>query len=824
MANPWDNDPIAGGANPWEKDLPINADPSGGPGMHQPTLPSELQPDQPEGLLHSIYTAPAKGLKSILPSIEHMAQPGMPAKYEGATGVLKGAAKAAIPFGAAALVPAAIAAPIATAAGVGVGMVGSEAGGYLGKKAVEAAGGGQEAQGLGEEIGSNVGGVGAGALSAWGARALGRAVAKGFANSALGTTAKTRAFDTNPGEAALQETTGVRPSKVAESAGQRMAAITPVKERYVAQSNPVSLEGPRQILADGQALAARQNNKTLQGELASMQESLSRNFATGEEYPDTVPASDALDLLRGFGNEHVRFIQGRTSQANDIAKRAWGSLRNAIRENAPETAALDKRTSNLVPARDLAVRADNLAGPVETGVNRMTRPTGGMIPAIAATIHGGPLAGAATLAGQEALTSPTVKMGIARGLWRGVGGERLSAPDMPMAQIAAPVDASGSLPQAVADFRSAGAPNPLPQPKLLPAATSPIGVSGTIAPDISGNARRAARRMNAGPRQLPAAMSGIGVSGTPVPDIIARGRRGTGQGLLPPPAPGQPPLNILPRGPAGAEPAIGPAGTVPLRSTEAPIPLPPISSDPNYPGYVAAPEPQAPPPAAIPPAVVAPPPLTPPKPNGLPAPRPTIPQPEPTPEPVMVKPGQPYNQDAAPLPGPVGNKATVYTPGDIKMDTQYRVVPLDSLKTSFGGDYPPELQPRNTSRTGSAQRIADPAVESMVKTFSQYGRNAKAIGEYLRNYADLVEELGDPKQAGMFGPQQEPTKLELLEASHEVLKRRIAADAAAAAAKKAANTPGELFGEAGGGGGAGPAPGGSTPAGGYPGYVAAPGE
>lgn len=92
---------------------------------------------------------------------------------------------------------------------------------------------------------------------------------------------------------------------------------------------------------------------------------------------------------------------------------------------------------------------------------------------------------------------------------------------------------------------------------------------------------------------LPPASSGIGVSGVTVPDILGRSNRGPGaQGLLPAPAPGEPPVNILPNGmpPVGtsraatlqrlraggfpATGASGPAGSVPILGSEAPIALP----------------------------------------------------------------------------------------------------------------------------------------------------------------------------------------------------------------------------------------------------------
>lgn len=111
--------------------------------------------------------------------------------------------------------------------------------------------------------------------------------------------------------------------------------------------------------------------------------------------------------------------------------------------------------------------------------------------------------------------------------------------------------------------------------RLLPAASSPVGVSGVIAPDMAGQIQEGVKQFDAGPRQLPAATSSVGVSGTIAPDYTGQAIQGTkqftgGPPQIAAPEPGQPPLNVLPTGPG----SVGPAGTVPLRSTERGIRMP----------------------------------------------------------------------------------------------------------------------------------------------------------------------------------------------------------------------------------------------------------
>jgi hypothetical protein len=109
---------------------------------------------------------------------------------------------------------------------------------------------------------------------------------------------------------------------------------------------------------------------------------------------------------------------------------------------------------------------------------------------------------------------------------------------------------------------------PRPGPRLLNAATDTSGPVPAAARDFSSVGSEFEPKI----RLLPAATSPVGVSGTIVPDIIGRSSRGAGgpRGLLPAPAAGQPPVNVLPRGPG----AIGPTGSVPVQSTETPLPAP----------------------------------------------------------------------------------------------------------------------------------------------------------------------------------------------------------------------------------------------------------
>lgn len=384
-----------------------DADRRHAPGIPAAPLPADLKSDTPTGTGRQVMPDIPRHnplYHDIIPEIANR-----PAK--GASDALRYAGGLLSPLAA----PAAFMAPITTAGGAIAGYGAQK----LGEYGASALGASPDTSQLTGDVAGLIGGIGGAKV----AKSAGGAVAEGLANSALGTTAKNRQFNSNPGRAALIETSGNSPEAVSESARGRIQTLTPQMEQLVKQSGPIDLSAPRGRIASGKDLAIKQNDPTLHRELEPMGETLDQNFSTGQPYERSVPAPTALDLRRGFSNQHVRWVQGRTGGANDVAKGAYSDITDAIHKGAPGTEELDSRVHNLIPVRDLGTKASLHAGPIETGVNRMTRPTGGLLPTIAGFLHGGPIGGAAVMAGQEALGMPTVKMALARGIHRGVAGQ-----------------------------------------------------------------------------------------------------------------------------------------------------------------------------------------------------------------------------------------------------------------------------------------------------------------------------------------------------------------------------------------------------------------
>ena len=335
---------------------------------------------------------------------------------------------------------------------------------------------GPAAANAGEQIGSGdvAGGVGNGLGQIFNIAAM-PAVTKGagrlvqlpaepLAESALGIRGQARAYGANPGRAILTETTGIRPASIEQSARGVLKDIE-AQSQAVANKNqnvPVSLAPPRDILGNKAIKAAAANSADTPKELSPMQSQLTEvrpGFAGATEYPpgsvqpisitrpptpyghSPAPATvtpigsapepvvaenqnpaNYLAMKRQFDRD---FIGNWSPSANTkgslgTARQVYGSMADTLHKAVPELVPLDKRASSLIPVAERARLSDLNAGPIETGINRLTRPTGGMIPMLFGLREGGPLGALGMMAAQESLGQPSVKMLGARGL-QGLG-------------------------------------------------------------------------------------------------------------------------------------------------------------------------------------------------------------------------------------------------------------------------------------------------------------------------------------------------------------------------------------------------------------------
>lgn len=252
-----------------------------------------------------------------------------------------------------------------------------------------------------------------------------KAGGEGLVRSALRLPAKAEAFGATPARAVLEETSGVRPATIARTGQERINTLKPQMEGLVSKATkPVDLTPSRTSVADAEALAARQGNKLVHGQIQPMREALEGNRVTGASYPPQISPSEALDLKRGFGDEFATFNPDLHTSTNALAKNVYGQLRRGIHESAPGTQEIDQRIQSLIPAIHRAETISRGAGLGERVLNRISRPTGGMLPALLGFHEGGVPGAALGMVGSEAAASPVPLMIGARSMFgagRGVG-------------------------------------------------------------------------------------------------------------------------------------------------------------------------------------------------------------------------------------------------------------------------------------------------------------------------------------------------------------------------------------------------------------------
>lgn len=380
-------------------------------------------------------------------------------KAEAVSDALEGAGRMITP----AALPFAAAAPVAALGAAGAGYLGQKLGEYGARKF----GASPETERMIGDVASIpasvAGGAGGGLLS----KAAGP-----LAESALGIRGVTHAYGANPGKAILEETSGVRPSTVERSAKDAIKTLgQEVEARAAASPNKASLLPARNVVESAIGQAAGRNSTATPSELQPLKRFLNEptpGFAGATEYPpgahtpisyqqtnspvlgpngqpipgaprviggpapaevvaEKQPAAAALGMRRQLDQDFIRNWNPalNTKGMLGTARRAYGAVGSELDKAVPGLQHLDQRISGLIPAAQRARMTDLSAGPGERILNRVSRPTGGMLPLIFGYHEGGPLGALGTLIGQETLSSPAAKMMGARGMYK--FGQPLSA-------------------------------------------------------------------------------------------------------------------------------------------------------------------------------------------------------------------------------------------------------------------------------------------------------------------------------------------------------------------------------------------------------------
>ncbi len=294
-------------------------------------------------------------------------------------------------------------------------------------------------------------------------RATGRGLqggGEGLAESALGVRNTDRAFDANPGRAILDETTGFKPSTIADEAQERLADLA-IERAQLAKANPgpVNFAPARQVAADAMQEQALRNAIPQINRMAPLAEQMRTQGEpsggwpigvrpprpAGRPIPPFVETPEALNLREGVGNYAAdKPWTGKASAdpLRGMVRGVYGSMSDSIHNTVPEIAPIDAAMHDLIPVAQRAGETDLNASTLQRVAGRFSRPTGALTAGVAGGAEGFHLAGVpgavaggiAGLVTPEILADPAVQMAIARAADR-VGNA---------AQGAAPLAAAGA--------------------------------------------------------------------------------------------------------------------------------------------------------------------------------------------------------------------------------------------------------------------------------------------------------------------------------------------------------------------------------------------
>lgn len=301
----------------------------------------------------------------------------------------------------------------------GASMLAPTIGKVASKLATSALGAGvvNKAQGGGFGAGAVAGGIGSGIGQ------VAQKVAPVLAETALKVRGADRGYGATPGRAILDETTGIKPSSVVDSARKSLGDLNNEASNIASKvTEPVDLGATRTGALDAQNTAFARNNKGTIKDLSELNDQLGKEYATGAPIPKEVPATRAVELKRGLGdlrnfNPTVRSDFGDAAVGN-----AYHTLGQSINEVAPEIAPLNQRMQSLIPVVKRAEAADLNAGPLQRAMGRFGAHSGaltiGGLGAGAGYEKGGTpgaiAGGLAGLAGTELLASPETSLALAR--------------------------------------------------------------------------------------------------------------------------------------------------------------------------------------------------------------------------------------------------------------------------------------------------------------------------------------------------------------------------------------------------------------------------
>ena len=255
-----------------------------------------------------------------------------------------------------------------------------------------------------------------------------RALAPSVAESALKIRAPQRGYGRTVGEAVLENTSGVTPQAIADSASKQVDNLTGQMEGLVhqatAQGQMGSTTAEHQMIQDAYANLPR-NAKSLRAKVAELHDQLSLEDPgfVGPQKTQYTP-DELLEMKRGIAKE-IDTWPPEWKHSPDITRlkmKLYGSIDNQLDNLAPGTGELNQKISSLIPAISQGMKLEDQASIVQNIAHRALAHTGALSGAVGGGLYGykeggapGAVTGAAAgLILPEVLASPSSQMTAAR--------------------------------------------------------------------------------------------------------------------------------------------------------------------------------------------------------------------------------------------------------------------------------------------------------------------------------------------------------------------------------------------------------------------------
>jgi hypothetical protein len=258
----------------------------------------------------------------------------------------------------------------------------------------------------------------------------GRALAPKAAETALGISNRLRGHGRTIGEAALNETTGIRPETIAQQAATKLRTLTGNLESAAGNATGAGQMGttaPAHAILDNAIANAPRNAPGYRAKLESLRPLLELNPNAGAQNRVFNP-EEVLELKRGIDKEISSWDHAAKLSVDPVKRQLYRALDSELDRTVPEAQALNQRISSLIPVKQRAEQLTRNAGLGQRIAHRIGAHTG----ALAATgigagiggglgyhragIPGAIVGGGMGLAVPELIASPITQMMAARAL------------------------------------------------------------------------------------------------------------------------------------------------------------------------------------------------------------------------------------------------------------------------------------------------------------------------------------------------------------------------------------------------------------------------